>query len=81
MMPQSAGTDIDLLWLFHQTTGSTEWRTAKYATRRIARIRTMIGDLVDEVIAEVDAEFRHQLDETEWEQLQALRAGEKESPW
>ena len=44
-------TDIDLLWLFNQTAGSTEWRTAKYATRRIARIRTMIGDLVDEVVA------------------------------
>jgi len=73
--------DIELFWFADQTSGSTEWRTAKYATRRIARIREMIGDLADEAIAEVDAEFRKQMGETEWERFKALCEAGKYSPW
>ena len=67
-------TDIDLFWFLHQTTGSTEWRTAVYATRRLQRIRRFIGAaLVDDAIAEVDAEFRQKLGDTQWEQFKAQR--------
>ena len=67
-------TDIDLFWFLQQTTGSNEWRTAIYATRRLHRIRRIIGDaLIDEAIAEVDAEFRQELGDTKWEQFKAQR--------
>ena len=73
--------EIELLWFADQTTGSTEWRTAKYATRRIARIRRMIGDLADEAFSEVDAEFRKLMGEAEWDRFKALCSGGKYSPW
>ena len=67
-------TDIDLFWFLHQTTGSTEWRTAIYATRRLQRIRRTIGDeLIDEAIAEVDAEFREELGDAKWQEFKDQR--------
>ena len=58
----------------HQTTGSTEWRTAIYATRRLQRIRrTISDDLIDDAIADVDAKFRQQLGDTKWERFKAQR--------
>ena len=67
-------TKLDLDWFFHHTTGSTQWRTAAYAWRRIQRIRHMIGDeLVDEVIAEVDRYYCQQVGKAEWERFNANR--------
>ena len=73
--------EMELVWFSHRTTGSREWRTAKYATRRLARTRRMIGDLVDEVIAEVDAEFRKRIGESEWARFKAWCETQKYSPW
>ena len=67
-------TDIDLFWFKHRTSGSTEWRTVEYAKRRLQRIRYWIGDApVLEAISEVDAEFRQEFGDTEWEQFKAQR--------
>lgn len=67
-------TNIDLTWFLHQTTSSTEWRTAVYATRRLHRIRRNIGDsLFHDAIAEIDAEFRQKLGDAKWEQFKAQR--------
>jgi len=67
--------DIDLFWFQHQTTtGSTEWRTARYASRRIHRIRRLISDgPVDKVGTEVDGELREIPGESEWRQFEAQR--------
>ena len=73
--------EMEFEWYSNRTTDSTPWRTAKYASRRLIRIRSVIDDLVDEPIAEVDAEFRARIGETQWQRLQLLREAEMGSPW
>jgi hypothetical protein len=73
--------NMELLWFSNQTTGSTEWLTAKYAARRFGRIRSVLDELADEPISEVDAEVRKRIGETQWERFQLLREAEDSAPW
>ena len=66
--------DIDLFRFQYQPTDNTDWRTEKYADRRLCRIRRLLGDgPLDRIVSEVDAELRELLGESEWKQFKAQR--------
>ena len=60
--------DIQLFEFRFRTTGSTEWRRATFAGRRIARIENLIGkDLVEMAQEEAYAEVGKEQDPREWD--------------